>query len=77
MGGRAWTLAGGLAAGAGLAGHLLVFRARGSGGLVAGAQRVFRPGGPKSGSGLRGREDGVSWAGCLTRVGGALEVCTL
>ena len=42
-GGHAWTWAGGRAEGARLAGRPSVFRARGSGGPVAGAQRVFRP----------------------------------
>ena len=42
-GGSTWTQASGLAAGAGLTGCPSVFRARGSGGPVAGAQKVFRP----------------------------------
>ena len=78
MGGRSWTRAGGRAAGAGLVRRPSVFRARGCGGLVVGTQRVFGPGAP-SRSRCRGRgpEGGVSPAGLLTRLGGALEVCTL
>ena len=55
MGGRAWTRAGGRAAGAGLAGRPSVFRARGSGRPVAGllldlgpAAEAGRAGSPRS-----------------------------
>ena len=45
-GGSAWTRAGGPAAGARLAERPPVFRARGAGGPVTGAERVFRPRAP-------------------------------